>query len=157
MTCLQGSKYLRLCKVWGEASALTPHLPTATYRILPCFRSKTNSSQKIYVPLASRYLRLCEVGGMWGYHPPGCLLYTAGSSRGISAWAQPGSCRQGGQPYSYRYTQVPVPKIRWWLIGSAPDFRSRGPGFGSGTSHNDPDTLQDHCVKCRKSLGRERN
>ena len=27
----------------------------------------------------------------------------------------------------------------WWLIGSAPDFWGRGPGFESGVSHNDPD------------------
>ena len=33
----------------------------------------------------------------------------------------------------------------WWLIGSAPDFWGRGPGFESGTSHNDSDALQDHC------------
>ena len=32
-----------------------------------------------------------------------------------------------------------------WLIGSAPDFWGRGPGFESGISHNDPDALQDHC------------
>ena len=41
----------------------------------------------------------------------------------------------------------------WWLIGSAPDFWGRGSGFESGISHNDPDALQDHCVKCRKSQG----
>ena len=35
----------------------------------------------------------------------------------------------------------------WWLIGSAPDFWGRGPGFESGISHNDPDALQDHCDK----------
>ena len=34
----------------------------------------------------------------------------------------------------------------WWLIGSAPDFWGRGPGFESGISHNDPDALPDHCV-----------
>ena len=33
----------------------------------------------------------------------------------------------------------------WWLIGSAPDFWGRCPGFESGISHNDPDALQDHC------------
>ena len=33
----------------------------------------------------------------------------------------------------------------WWLIGSAPDFWGRGPGFESGTSHYDSDALQDHC------------
>ena len=35
----------------------------------------------------------------------------------------------------------------WWLIGSAPDFWGRGPGFKSGISHNDPDALKDHCDK----------
>ena len=25
----------------------------------------------------------------------------------------------------------------WWLIGSAPDFKGRGPEFESGISHND--------------------
>ena len=25
----------------------------------------------------------------------------------------------------------------WWLIGSAPDFWGRGPGFESGISHNE--------------------
>ena len=30
----------------------------------------------------------------------------------------------------------------WWLIRSG-----RGPGFESGSSHNDPDALQDHCDK----------
>ena len=60
----------------------------------------------------------------------------------------------------------------WWLIGSAPDFWGRGPGFESGFSHNDPDALQDqdHCdnvenlrVDCpeakkdnKKKLGRSR-
>ena len=34
----------------------------------------------------------------------------------------------------------------WWLIGSAPDFWGRGPGFESGIYHNDHDALQDHCV-----------
>ena len=34
----------------------------------------------------------------------------------------------------------------WWLIGSAPDFWGRVPGFESGISHNDPDALQDYCV-----------
>ena len=34
----------------------------------------------------------------------------------------------------------------WWLIGSAPDFWGRGPGFESGISHNDPGALQDHCA-----------
>ena len=29
-----------------------------------------------------------------------------------------------------------------WLIGSAPDFWGRGPGFESGISHNDPDALR---------------
>ena len=32
----------------------------------------------------------------------------------------------------------------WWLIGSAPDFCGRGPGFESGISHNDHDAL--HCA-----------
>ena len=36
-------------------------------------------------------------------------------------------------------------KKMWWLIGSAPDFLGL-PGFESGTSHNDCDALQDHCV-----------
>ena len=35
----------------------------------------------------------------------------------------------------------------WWLIGRAPDFWGRGPGFESGIFHNDPDALQDHYVK----------
>ena len=30
-----------------------------------------------------------------------------------------------------------VAQMRWWLIGSAPDFWGRGPGF----------MLQDHCDK----------
>ena len=34
----------------------------------------------------------------------------------------------------------------WWLIGSAPDFWGKGPGFESGVSHKDPEALQDHCV-----------
>ena len=34
----------------------------------------------------------------------------------------------------------------WGLIGSAPDFWARGPGFESSISHNDPDALQDQCV-----------
>ena len=34
----------------------------------------------------------------------------------------------------------------WWLIGSAPDFSGKCPGFESGISHNDSDALQDHCV-----------
>ena len=42
-----------------------------------------------------------------------------------------------------------------WLIGSAPDFRGRCPGFESGFSHNDPDALQDHCVK-EENLRKER-
>ena len=29
----------------------------------------------------------------------------------------------------------------WWLIGSAPDFLGRGPGFESSISHNDPGAL----------------
>ena len=33
----------------------------------------------------------------------------------------------------------------WWLIGCAPYFWGRGPGFEFGISHNDPDALQDHC------------
>ena len=33
----------------------------------------------------------------------------------------------------------------WWLIGSAPDFCDRGPGFEFGIYHNDPDALQDYC------------
>ena len=37
-------------------------------------------------------------------------------------------------------------EVMLWLIGSAPDFRSRGPGLESGISHNDPDALQDYCV-----------
>ena len=37
-------------------------------------------------------------------------------------------------------------KEMWWLIGSAPDFWSRCPGFEFGVSHNDPDAMQDHCV-----------
>ena len=45
----------------------------------------------------------------------------------------------------------------WWLIGSAPGFWGRGPGFESGFSRNDPDALQVHCVYCRKSQGREGN
>ena len=35
----------------------------------------------------------------------------------------------------------------WWLIGSVPDFWGRGPGFESGSYLNDPDAMQDHCVK----------
>ena len=35
--------------------------------------------------------------------------------------------------------------MRWWLIGSAPNFWGRGPEFESSVSHNDPDALQDHC------------
>ena len=34
----------------------------------------------------------------------------------------------------------------WWLFYRAPDHWSRGPGFESGISNNDPDALQDHCV-----------
>ena len=34
----------------------------------------------------------------------------------------------------------------WWLLGCAPDFWGKGPGFESDISHNDPDGLQDHCV-----------
>ena len=41
-------------------------------------------------------------------------------------------------------------KEMWWLIGSAPDFLGRGPGFESGTSHSDCDALQDHCVIMHK-------
>ena len=41
----------------------------------------------------------------------------------------------------------------WWLIGSAPDFWGRGPGFESGTSHNDSDALQDHCEIMQKVSG----
>ena len=37
-------------------------------------------------------------------------------------------------------------KEMWWLIGSAPGFGGRGPGFKSSISHNDPDALQEHCV-----------
>ena len=33
----------------------------------------------------------------------------------------------------------------WWVIGSAPDFWGRSPGFESGIYHDDPDALQDHC------------
>ena len=33
----------------------------------------------------------------------------------------------------------------WWLIGSAPDFWGRGPGFESSISSNDPVSLEDHC------------
>ena len=33
----------------------------------------------------------------------------------------------------------------WWLIGSAPDFCGRGPGFESGIYHYAPDALQEHC------------
>ena len=46
-----------------------------------------------------------------------------------------------------------------WLIGNAPDFWDRGPGFESGIYHNDPDALQDYCeiMYCRKSQGREGN
>ena len=39
----------------------------------------------------------------------------------------------------------------------APDFWTRGPRFESGISHNDPDSRQDHCVKCRKSKSWEGN
>ena len=42
----------------------------------------------------------------------------------------------------------------WWLIGSAPDFWGRGPGFESGIYHNDPDALQDHCEKMQKISGK---
>ena len=42
----------------------------------------------------------------------------------------------------------------WWLIGSAPDFWGRGPGFESGIYHNDPDALQDHCVILSKISGK---
>ena len=34
----------------------------------------------------------------------------------------------------------------WWLIGSAPDFWGKCPGFESSISHSVPDELQDHCV-----------
>ena len=44
-----------------------------------------------------------------------------------------------------------------WRCGGSPDFWGRGTGFESGISHNDPDALQDHCEKCRKSQGREGN
>ena len=44
----------------------------------------------------------------------------------------------------------------WWLIGSAPDFLGRGPGFESDLSHNDPDALQDHSDKEEKNLRVER-
>ena len=33
----------------------------------------------------------------------------------------------------------------WWLIGSAPYYWSRSPGFNFGISHNDTGALQDHC------------
>ena len=39
----------------------------------------------------------------------------------------------------------------WWVIGSAPDFWGRSPGFESGIYHDDPDALQDHCeIKYKK-------
>ena len=41
----------------------------------------------------------------------------------------------------------------WWLIGIAPDFWGRGPGFESGIYHNDPDALQDHCEIMQKISG----
>ena len=31
----------------------------------------------------------------------------------------------------------------WWLIGSAPYFLGRSPGFESDISHNNPEALQD--------------
>ena len=34
----------------------------------------------------------------------------------------------------------PILKM-WWLIGSAPDFWGRGPGFEFSISYNDPDAL----------------
>ena len=34
----------------------------------------------------------------------------------------------------------------WWLIGSAPDFWGRSPGFESGISYDDPGALHDHYV-----------
>ena len=45
---------------------------------------------------------------------------------------------------------------RWWLIGSASDFRGRGPGFESGS----PTMILMHCCRIivqlsRKSQGRE--
>ena len=42
----------------------------------------------------------------------------------------------------------PVFLIRIHKAVSPPDFWSRGPGFESGISHNDPDALrlQNHCV-----------
>ena len=38
----------------------------------------------------------------------------------------------------------------WWLVGSAPDFWGRGPGFESGIYHIDPDALQDRCEIMQK-------
>ena len=45
-----------------------------------------------------------------------------------------------------------VAKQMWWLIGSAPDFCGRSPGFESAFYHNDPDGLRDHCVILKKNL-----
>ena len=49
-------------------------------------------------------------------------------------------------PKKKKYVDVVAHLQMWWLIGSAPDFWGRGPGFESGIYHNDPDALQDHCV-----------
>ena len=42
----------------------------------------------------------------------------------------------------------------WWLIGSAPDFWGRSPGFASGIYHNDPNALWN---KVEKYHGRDGN
>ena len=42
-----------------------------------------------------------------------------------------------------------------WLIGSAPDFRGRCPGFESGFSHNDPDALRENYPRNKKKIKKQ--
>ena len=68
--------------------------------------------------------------------------------------------------YHYTHLKIDISSVQlceiffmelWWLLGSAPDFCGRGPGFDSGFSLNDLHALQDHCVIMKKTLGWEGN
>ena len=68
----------------------------------------------------------------------GLIIWTQNIRFGLRIWTQ--YTRFGSKNMEYGICEM------WWLVGSAPDFWGRGPGFESGISHNDPGALQDHCV-----------